>query len=223
MKSAEKAFIGVLGGLAAVCVKFLGQDYYSVVTQVANLTSQQILSYKIGYAILTPMLMFLGGLLSWVSDETNKLKLLAISVAAPALITTWSGGAKPKDMAFHVNPVGIAYAGETEKASTEKNGTVAKTVSDGVKIFFGYGKEVQRYYVIVGSYKTREDALRFVERINRIDKELRAYVGPRVEPNDYYPVVVGDYEPLVKANKLKDRALKLPMIKSAYLSPGAIR
>src|SRR5574341_507180 len=96
MTTIEKVAIGALGGLAAVCVKFLGQDYHYVVTQASNLARDRVNDLIIGYSVLTPILVFLGGLLTWASDETKRLKLLAIAVSAPALITTWAGGSKPE-------------------------------------------------------------------------------------------------------------------------------
>ena len=42
LSTGEKVLIGALGGLAAVCVKFLGQDYSTLVEQGANLSADQI-------------------------------------------------------------------------------------------------------------------------------------------------------------------------------------
>nr|MBX2809554.1 hypothetical protein [Cellvibrionaceae bacterium] len=94
MHTLEKISIGAIGGLAAVCVKFLGQDYDFIVSQAANLTDEQLLGYKIGYSLLTPILMFLGAVIAWTSDEEKRMKLIALAIAAPAIITTWSGGVK---------------------------------------------------------------------------------------------------------------------------------
>lgn len=97
MSKIERLIIGALGGLSSVLVKFLGQDYDNLVAHAANLTDDQILSYKIGYGILTPILMFLGAFIAWVSDENKRIKLVALAIAAPAMITTWSGGSKAED------------------------------------------------------------------------------------------------------------------------------
>ena len=97
MSVIEKILIGACGGLCAVMVKFLGQDFDLIVQNAAILSADQILSYKIGYGILTPILMFLGAILAWVTDEKKRIKLFAIGVAAPAIITTYSGGVKLAD------------------------------------------------------------------------------------------------------------------------------
>lgn len=78
LSTGEKISIGAIGGLAAVCVKFLGQDYNILIQQGANLSADQLFAFTIGYAVLTPILVFLGGVLAWVSDEPNRVKLLAM-------------------------------------------------------------------------------------------------------------------------------------------------
>ena len=221
MKGYERAIIGGLGGLAAVCVKFLGQDYNLVVKQAANLTENQITSYIIGYIILTPILIFLGSLLSWVSDEKNKLKLLALGVAAPALITTWAGGVKT-DSQIALNSImnNAAYAAEVRSQSSPQQINFGSKIVDGVKIFFGVGKEIKRYWVVVGSYQDRKKAQEYADLINQKSKDLNAIVGFKVPPNPYYPVIVGHYATLSEAKLIKEKALKLDMIKDVYLSPG---
>ena len=224
MRSYERAIIGALGGLAAVCVKFLGQDYYTVIKQAVDLTSDQITAFMIGYLILTPILVFLGSLLSWVSDEGNRLKLLAIGVAAPALITTWAGGIKTDSQIDLVSlKVDSAYASDNISQDASGRKSFGTKIADGVKIFFGVGKEVKRYWVIVGSYKDRKKAKAFADLINQKKDKLDAFVGPRIPPNQYYPVIVGRYAPLSEARLIQAEALKLDIIKEAYLSSGPER
>jgi hypothetical protein len=223
MTTFEKILIGALGGLSAVLVKFLGQDYSNVVAHAADLTAKQMLGYQIGYGILTPILMFLGAFVGWISDEDKRLKLAALAIAAPAMITTWAGGNKPEIHASVNFFVSSAFAEVNEpptpfdpKATNDKS-TLGQ-IKDGVGIFFGYGKEPKRYWVIVGSYKDRDEAQRFADRINSSDSSIRAWVGIR-SPNDYYPVIVGSSVLLSDAHELRSKALKNPLIKEAYLSP----
>ena len=73
MSNLEKAVLGALGGLSAVLVKFLGQDYANVVAHAANLSADQLLAYQVGYGLITPILMFLGGFVAWLSDEEKRI------------------------------------------------------------------------------------------------------------------------------------------------------
>jgi len=157
MTKIERIVLGMSGGLAAVCVKFLGQDYGNIISGLSNLSADQILEYKIAYVILTPILMFLGGLIAFCSEENMRLKVLALAISAPALITTWAGGAKGDlyaGISAHLMPA--AYAQERDEQSFEKQRLQAenpeqlseKTTFDrikgGVGLFFGYGKEEKR-------------------------------------------------------------------------------
>jgi hypothetical protein len=233
MSNIEKVILGALGGLSAVLVKFLGQDYSNVVAHAANLTADQLLAYKIGYGLLAPILMFLGAFIAWMSEEQKRIKIVALAVAAPAIITTWSGGQKVElTLAFHgllfpnayAQPLDPAKEGiktQNPDAITEK-GTWQK-VQDGVGIFFGYGKQAPKYWVIVGSYKDKDAAQQFADKINAEDRTLNAWVGLRLPENDYYPVIVGDYSSLSEAKELRRKALATKSIKNAYFSTGERR
>ena len=218
----EKIVLGALGGLAAVLTKFLGQDYANIVEHAANLTADQVLSYKIGYLILTPILMFLGALVAWASDERKRFKLIAIAVAAPALITTWAGGTKSQHLAsFEL--IAPAYAQPVRTAVEPGDKGAWDKIQSGVGIFFGYGRDPQRYWVIVGSYRERDAAQKYAEALNHERPDLRAWVGKRLPDNEYYPVIVGDYSLLSEANALKEKALASRLVKGAYLSANPNR
>jgi hypothetical protein len=234
MSNAEKALLGALGGFSAVLVKFLGQDYADIVAHASNLTADQLLAYKIGYGILTPILMFLGAFIAWISDEQKRAKIVALAVAAPALITTWSGGSQNVEstIAFHGLLVPSVYAQsrdaakenikvETPDVITEKS--TLQQIQNGIGVFFGYGKQPPKYWVIVGSYKDREAAQQFANKVNAEDKTLNAWIGLKIPPNDYYPVIVGDYSSLSEARELRRKALAIKFIKEAYFSTGARR
>lgn len=232
MTSMEKAFLGAMAGLAAVVVKFLGQDYANMVAHAADLTANQLLSYKIGYGILTPMLMFLGAFIAWVTEERKRIKIVAMAVAAPAMITTWSGGQKASSLALMDPLVRSAYAQPAAPANdvrianpdavTEQS-TLQK-IQSGVSVFFGYGnKEPRKYWVIVGSYKDRNAAQALADKLNQADPSLNAFVGLRLPGNDYYPVIVGDYSYLSEARQLKRKALETKFVREAYFSTGERR
>jgi hypothetical protein len=232
MKRLEKVVLGGLGGLSAVLVKFLGQDYGTVVSNASNLTADQMVNYQVAYALLTPMLMFLGAFFAWITDETNRMKVVALAIAAPAMVTTWSGGQKGDLQASLLLPVSSAYAQGVNPAKAgipvEKPGTVTEQstlgrIQSGIGVFFGYGKEPKKYWVIVGSFKDRSKAQQFADKINAEDAMLNAWIGVKVPPNDYFPVIVGTYSYLSEAKELQKRALATQSIKDAYLSSGAQR
>lgn len=252
LSTGEKVLVGALGGMSAVCVKFLGQDYTTLVEQGANLSADQLFAFKIGYGVLTPILIFLGAVLAWVSEESNRLKLLAIGIAAPALITTWSGGTKPADAApqISMNIISSAYANETPQTAAPPSGErgelpergffgdllkaipnpfpdpnersdkgMMESALEGVAMFFGYGKTIKQYYVVVGSFKSPELAKQHASNVNLRDPALNAQVG-RKTANNYYPVVIGAPQLLSEANKAKDFINKRRIVTDAYLAPA---
>lgn len=145
MSNIEKAVLGAFGGLSAVLVKFLGQDYAVVVANAANLTADQLLAYKVGYGLLTPILMFLGGFIAWLSDEQKRVKIVALAIAAPAMITTWSGGQKassviafndlliPSTFAQSTAPPGMELSPANPDVVTETS--TWKQIQSGVGVF----------------------------------------------------------------------------------------
>lgn len=228
LSTSEKVLIGALGGMAAVCVKFLGQDYNTLVEHGANLSADQLFALKIGYGVLTPILIFLGSVLAWVSEESNRLKLLAIGVAAPALITTWSGGTKADGQQLvSFNLLNNAYAIErdiTRDAPAIKDPMIRSYENwwdasvDGIKMFFGYGKDIKRYYVVVGSFKQYEQAKRHAQAVNERDSRLRARVGSKTS-NDYYPVILGSSSLLSSADATRKQVNASRIVTDAYLIP----
>src|SRR5438552_3264601 len=99
--------IGMAGGLAAAASKVLALDI-SRLNQVIDQGSIAGLSdLRVTLFIFAPILIFLGGLIAWATDESNRMKLLAIGCAAPALIAPWtSGDLKPRD----ASTVGLSLA-----------------------------------------------------------------------------------------------------------------
>lgn len=227
MSTIERVILGCIAGFVAVLSKFLAQDYVFVVANASNLTAEQILSYKIGYGLLTPILVLMGGFIAWVSEETKRMKVAALAISAPALVTTWAGGTKPSAVAYYDLFLQSAYAQDARSAVTAvhqdgpqsaKEVSTFEQIQKGVGVFFGYGKEPVKYRVVVGSFEDRDEAQRFADKVNKENSRLNAWVAERRPGNKYFPVVVGEYNYLSKANDLKKEALGTKSIKNAYLS-----
>jgi SPOR domain len=208
---------GLLGGSAAVVSKFIAQDLHFVRISIDTRQTEQLYGMMASYALLTIGLSFLGIVLAIASRENSEMKLLAIAVSAPALITTWLGGAIPdtqKHAALFLWPITSAEAAEqTAKQSS------ASAFWEGFKIPFGIGKDEQRYRVIIGSFKDPAIAAAKADQVNKIDPSLKASVGDKRMFNDYYPVVVGGYAVYPEARALKDKVADKLGIDDVYLAP----
>jgi hypothetical protein len=176
------------------------------------------------YVGLLIVLCLIGAILAVASEENQKMKLLAIAVSAPAIITTWLGGAKAdtsttaKVITGWVIPITSASAqGTSNQFGSDSN----SGFWSGFKIPFGIGKDEQRYRVIAGSFQNTADAERKVEEIKQLG--VKAFVGNPMPGNPYFPVVVSDYLPYPEAAKIKDQVNKLLSINDAYLSPYPFR
>jgi hypothetical protein len=224
----ERIIVGILAGLAAVCVKILRQDLDSIRLWWMSTRPEDIVNLQslfLSYYVLIPVLMFLGGVLCWLgSDETSKIKLFAMGIAAPAIITTLAGGPKepsriPAPPISAPGPAGwleqqfvtVALA----QTNAKDNCASMPSLLQGFRIFFG---EPNRYYVIVAGYKSKAAAEAKAKEVNQEDATMKAFVGKRKPCNEYYPVVVGDYLTEADANKLLVRAKKLDAAEDPYLS-----
>lgn len=208
--------IGAIGGVAAVATKYLGQDHAYFLRLLDLEQYIKINNLWLGYYIMTPLLMFLGAVVAWAVDENNRLKLLAIAVAAPALITTWAGGATSSSK-FAFELIGIAHA----QPSPTNN--VSVSVGESLKLWFGIGRDDQKYRVVAGSFKSPEEASILASKINAESPGLNAYVGQRAPGNPYYAVVVSGYLPYSEAKIVQEKVMKLNAVPDAYLSPFAGR
>jgi hypothetical protein len=227
----ERCFIGGLGGTSAAVVKFLGQDYASLVAGRFN--PDQVDLLLIGYIVLVPLLLFLGASLAAVSYEDNRIKLLAIGVAAPALITTFAGGEKSLRLT-DLSPMAAAYAADSPSKQANDEGLPGKIVR-GLGFALGVGRAPQRYWVVVGSFQNRETAEDFSRTIDFELKEQPslanqgAFVGIQNPTSKVYPVIVGAYSPYAEAERLRTQVTALPTIRTLiaqnksntpYLSTG---
>ena len=80
-----------------------------------------------------------------------------------------------------------------------------------------------RYWVIVGSHISADEAQRQAQQINSSSQAIHAFVGAKVPSNEYFPVIVGGFVPYYDANELMSEALKLDAVQEAHLSSGVNR
>lgn len=143
------------------------------------------------------------------------------------MITTWSGGVKSNDTKVLASFSVISSANADE--TTKKDNTTAiidpmkrsamswwEAGTKGVKMFFGYDKELKLYYVVAGSFKTQKKANDHALAINLRGKTYHASVGKK-DKRDFYPVLLGEAKKLSKANSLKNRINGQRVVHDAYL------
>lgn len=225
MSNKGRVLWGIAGAIVAVGSKYVAQDHYWVRVWMDTREYDKMPGLIVFYAILLIVLGGIGAIFAVASRETHPMKLLAIAVSAPAIVTTWLGGTKPaaavqpnmpRAHLEYILPVSSAYAADESILPAVKS---SGGFWEGFRTPLGFGKDESRYRVIVGSYKNRTDAAQTVERIKKEDSTLNAFVGERQPNNEFYPVVVGGYLPYPQASELKARVESLSSVKDAYLSP----
>lgn len=219
MSDIGRFIVGCLGGLAAALSKVLALDTERLAVLFYSADAAAVNDLRVTIFIFTPILIFLGGIVGWVSDEAHRLKLLAIGCSAPALLAPWTTGQLDTAVGPLIASVGIAPA----YAQVEPSPPEANKFATGLSVLLGFTSvEDQRYWVIVGSDPNLDQAKAFAEAINATAPQLDAFVGSRMPGNENYAVIVGGtdaYLPYSAAESLRKKATGLPIIRSdAYLS-----
>ena len=237
--------IGALGGFAALCTKFLAHDQTLFNEYLDSSNMQALWGLAIAYLIVGLIVMFLGGLLAWATeDERSHMKLLAIGVAAPALVTTWAGAAAPDRARPPVHAV-IQTAPAALPAAAgwlfispamAADGTAAPgtgvSIKQGLRSFFGLRPDddpsdvrvpaappAQRYWVAVGSFDNHQSAAVLANRLNGLDPALHAFVGKPRPNSATVPVIVGDYAGVDQANALLQKVQREAGVSDGFLDP----
>ena len=214
---------GVLGGVVAVGSKYIAQDHYWVRVLIDTREYDQIPGLIYFYSVLLFVLCLIGGVFAVASEENKKMKLLAIAVSAPALITTWLGGARADASAFTNGSRAALISQALADDGTRPNNSA---FWQGFLLPLGYGKDDSRYRVVVGSFTNRTEAALLAEKIKKENPSLTVFVGEPQPSNPYSPVIVGGYLPYPEASKLKESISGLSSVKDVkdiYLSPYKYR
>jgi hypothetical protein len=162
MSTTERALVGGLGGLCAILAKYVSQDHATVMQYMdSNLPSSKLFTLIAGYLILTPILMILGAIIAGVTDEANRLKVFALGISAPALITTMSSGNS-----------GIKIADIIDFLRPSTAIAQSNPVQQGLDSFFGSSERT--YVVYLGSFKEKGTADRIMQKINET-RSIRAF------------------------------------------------
>ncbi|MBX3550247.1 MAG: SPOR domain-containing protein [Xanthobacteraceae bacterium] len=207
---------GLLGGAVACATKFLGQDLYWFRVFIETRETDKLTGMIASYVVLLIILCFVGSVVAAATLETQKFKLLAIAVAAPAMITTYfggTGGQASKVRLGDFSPISFAHAQEISRADARKD------FWEGFLITFGYGKDRSLYRVVVASYKQKGDAEAAAKKFAMKYPDFSFSVAEKRPDNDFYPVIVGEWQLYGDARKLKDFVTTKIGIEDAFLYP----
>jgi hypothetical protein len=215
MTNIERAIIGALGGLSAVLVRYLSQDHAVIMQALdAGIPFTKTAKLVFDYSIVTPITVVLGGIIGWIVEESNKMKVFAMAVSAPALITTWAGASsshKSADLQDLLQPA-RAFAQQIEDKRPNVSDAFATFSTD----------RDHTYAVHVGSFTVKDNADQLLARINTQSKTLRGFTGEYRDPQGqlFHRVFVIQLLTLRDALALREALLKSRAV--TYAAPMEI-
>jgi len=198
MTGVSRIFAGILGGFAASLSKILALDVNHIAEFLFKNTGD-IETYNqiiVNAYVFTPVLMALGGIIAWASQEDNRMKALAIGCAAPALMAPWTNG--------NLNAIDIASSAfvapaYAESGTNQQQGTF-EVYSRGISFAQTLNQIAPSINAFVGQRQPGNNLYPVI-------------VGG-----------TGGYLSFAEAVKLKDRALQISIVPpDAYLSNFAAR
>jgi hypothetical protein len=217
------ALVGAIGGLVAAISKMLAIDAPELLSAINRGLDGEVTDAGAALFITTPLLVMLGAIVCAFIEEDKALKVLAIGCSAPALVAPWtSGSVKPSQLSASNTFVSSAYAQSGNQSQIAQSGFSLSDRIEALSYAFGIKKiEDKKYWVIVGSFKSYEDAKEKAQQINKLSPELNALATGRRPGNQYYPVIVGGQNGPLKldeARNLATQATESPAVSESYLS-----
>jgi hypothetical protein len=155
----------------------MSQDHQTVLRAIdANLPTTKIFSLVYDYSMLTPILILLGAIVAWIAEEQSRVKIFAMAVAAPALITTWAGGSS--DPSRRTMPGPGPSVQWLAPGSAIAQGADDKPTKSAQSLQSIFARDRDHVYAIhVGSFIERPKAEALIRRINTEARTLRAFLS----------------------------------------------
>jgi len=223
MKTHQKILFGGLGALTPVVMNLLVVDLNVL---FLNLTLVAGLAYLTRVAILFA----LGGLVAFLhKDEKSPLKLIQLGIAAPALITGFLNGGQitvPKAPAHSdakvissLEFIPSAYAQINQEQRTKTFSLPKESVIEQFQRGFTGSVPKRVWFVIVGSYSSRENAEKAAKKIEAEfgSKGFKPEVYAPFSGNPNWKVVIGSNLTAEEAEPLRQRAVTAGLPKDIYV------
>jgi hypothetical protein len=219
-KHIKRLSVGALAGITAAVVKYWTHDHASLMNLIELQQNTKVVGLLFGYGIGAGILLFLGAIAAWISQEDDVRKLFFIGLSAPSLFAAGIPPAKAEQSPAKLEQISFISSAYAQDAKWTSSCVGDSSVEKGFKVFFGIPQDkFDKARVVVGSFKDPQIASAKAKEFAAKDPSLKWSVGPRRCDNDYYPIVVGDPLPIPDAKKLKEK-VQDSGFSDAYVSPG---
>ena len=237
MESRKRFLYGGLGGLLAVVVWLAVSDHQAIALSIKiAITREDRLFYCLGYLGRLVGLFLSGGIAVAIfnPDETEIRKMVQLGMAGPALLAGFVGVHglpvdKPKAQVEEQQMLerpkkgaclsfsAVAYAQSSPSIPVKK---YPELETSALQQFYrgvrAAGPPAKRFYVIVGSEKSRQDAIKRAEGYAQKFRQFN-YVVYEPYKSEYYGVSVGSSSSFHEADELKKKAISAGFPDGAYL------
>jgi len=218
MTSWKRFLLGGLGALSIVILWGATADFETIVKAIGDLRRDgAAFDYVLGYFVRGVCLFIAGGIAASVfnADENKPGKLFQLGMAGPAVLAAFIGVTglapqsaqiTPHSQSAYASLIGAAHAQPSEAIRVTKYPSLVVTGPEKFARGFLAKKAVKRrFYVIVGSRDSREDAVKLAETFSKDFPKFRYHV---YEPNKgrHYGVSVGSATTFDEADKLRQKA-----------------
>jgi hypothetical protein len=208
MTVGQKMILGAVGAVTPLALNLLVVDQLTLV----NLTFLAC----IGYAIRLLVLVGLGSLIVYLNiDETNRMRIFQLGVAAPALVTALLNGANQRTLLQSqqfVTPqtsgIFVASLHAQEKPAPAREFAIPKeTQSEQVWRGLTGSRSDRVWFVVAARESTREAASATAGRINQTHKGFHAEVYAPYQGRGSWSVVIGSGLTRADAMALRQKAV----------------
>ena len=209
LSTRQKICLGGLGALTPIVLNFIAVDYLIVFRDITVFSI-------VGYVTRVTGFFYLGGIIAYLhKEEKNALRLFELGIIAPALLTAYLNNAPTlKPASFSLLP--SVYAEPLPQKETKTFSVPPETSFQQFVRGLTGAKRDRAWFVIVGSYRTIEEARKQAEQINARNDGFTAEVYEPFAEDISYKVVIGPNLTYKDALALKQKAI------AAGLSDGAV-
>jgi len=210
---------GAAGGFISALGQYIGNTLNETLDHCVRGEWTAAVINLIYFVTAAALTAFAGGMIAYFlqSWTRNRWMLFVSGIAATSIGTQALPGLQRLLLRADIAPISTAFAQSQSQAGC--NDWSSFSLTRGLSQFFRLDNA--NYRVVVGSFKTLNDAQAQANKINAAEPSLRAFVGEKAPCNDFYPVIVGPPSTtLEEAKKIQDKVLSLDTISipGAYIS-----
>lgn len=208
-----RVWVGCLGGLLVLTNKIVSQGASGLKTVFEDLARDKDAMFQfLGYVTIAIGTVAITAGIAWAVAEKSRLKLMAVAVSAPALISAW--GAVPEGLGTR----SLAFITPAFAQTSAPTTTPAQSFWRGVELFFSGAPEIPKYRVVVASAQSPDEAAAIATKLRQVAPMLQTAVADKAPGNPYFAVVASDFLSYAKASDILAEVKKTPLGSNAYLS-----